>query len=56
MKLLAGNSNRTLAEAIANYLDLPLTRAQVRKFADNELFVTIDENVRGEDVFVDVGN
>ena len=52
MKLLAGNSNRTLAEAIANYLDLPLTRAQVRKFADNELFVTIDENVRGEDVFL----
>jgi ribose-phosphate pyrophosphokinase len=52
MKLLAGNSNRTLAQAIANYLDLPLTRAQVRKFADNELFVTIDENVRGEDVFL----
>ena len=52
MKLLAGNSNRTLAEAIAEYLDLPLTRAQVRKFADNELFVTIDENVRGEDVFL----
>jgi ribose-phosphate pyrophosphokinase len=52
MKLLAGNSNRTLAEAIADYLDLPLTKAQVRKFADNELFVTIDENVRGEDVFL----
>ena len=52
MKLLAGNSNRILAEAIAGYLDLPLTRAQVRKFADNELFVTIDENVRGEDVFL----
>ena len=52
MKLLAGNSNRTLAEAIADYLDLPLTRAQVRRFADNEVFVTIDENVRGEDVFV----
>ena len=52
MKLLAGNSNRTLAQAIASYLDLPLTRAQVRKFADNELFVAIDENVRGEDVFL----
>ena len=52
MKLLAGNSNRTLAEAIARYLDLPLTKAQVRKFADHELFVTIDENVRGEDVFL----
>ena len=52
MKLLAGNSNRTLAQAIAEYLDMPLTRAQVRRFADNEVFVTIDENVRGEDVFV----
>jgi ribose-phosphate pyrophosphokinase len=52
MKLLAGNSNRTLAEAIASHLDLPLTRAQVRRFADNEVFVAIDENVRGEDVFV----
>jgi ribose-phosphate pyrophosphokinase len=52
MKLLAGNSNRTLATAIAEYLDMPLTKAQVRRFADNEVFVTIDENVRGEDVFV----
>jgi ribose-phosphate pyrophosphokinase len=52
MKLLAGNSNRPLAQGIADHLDLPLTRAQVRRFADNEVFVTIDENVRGEDVFV----
>jgi len=52
MKLLAGNSNRTLATHIAEYLDMPLTKAQVRRFADNEVFVTIDENVRGEDVFV----
>jgi ribose-phosphate pyrophosphokinase len=52
MKLLSGNSNRTLAAAIAQYLDMPLTKAQVRRFADNEVFVTIDENVRGEDVFV----
>jgi ribose-phosphate pyrophosphokinase len=52
MKLLAGNSNRTLADAIAAYLDTPLCRAQVRRFADNEIFVTIDENVRGEDVFI----
>src|SRR6202161_1525985 len=52
MKLLAGNSNRTLAAAIADFLDSPLTGAQVRRFADNEVFVTIDENVRGEDVFV----
>jgi ribose-phosphate pyrophosphokinase len=52
MKLLAGNSNRTLAEAIGDYLDSPLTGAQVRRFADNEVFVAIEENVRGEDVFV----
>ena len=52
MKLLAGNSNRKLAEDIASHLDLPLTRAQVRRFADNEVFVAIDENVRGEDVFI----
>ena len=52
MKLLAGNSNPTLAAAVADHLDLPLTRAQLRRFADKEVFVTIDENVRGEDVFV----
>ena len=52
MKLLAGNSNRALAEAVASHLDLPLTRAQVKRFADNEVWVTIDENVRGEDVFI----
>src|SRR4051812_8600520 len=52
MKLLAGNSNRSLAEAIGDYLDLPLTQAQVRRFADNEVFVVVEENVRGEDVFV----
>src|ERR671913_2525843 len=52
MKLVAGNSNRPLAEAIANYLDVPLARAQVRRFADMEIFVEVQENVRGEDVFV----
>ena len=52
MKLLAGNSNASLAAAIGDYLDMPLTHAQVRRFADMEVFVTIDENVRGEDVFV----
>ncbi|MDO1559864.1 ribose-phosphate pyrophosphokinase [Brevundimonas sp. 2R-24] len=52
MKLLAGNANPTLAQAIADHLGQPLTLAQVRRFADNEVFVTIDENVRGEDVFV----
>ena len=52
MKILAGNSNLPLARAIADYLDLPLTKADVRKFADDEVFVEIHENVRGEDVFV----
>ena len=52
MKLLAGNSNRALSEAIAAYLNTPLTRAIVRRFADMEVFVEIQENVRGEDCFV----
>ena len=52
MKLVAGNSNRSLAEAIAAYLNLPLTDASVRRFADMEVFVEIQENVRGEDVFI----
>ena len=52
MKLLAGNSNRAIADAIAAYLKLPLTKAAVRRFADMEIFVEIQENVRGEDMFV----
>ena len=52
MKLLAGNSNRALAEAIAQYVKLPFTKAQVRRFADMEVFVEVQENVRGEDMFV----
>jgi len=52
MKLLAGNSNLPLARAIAGYLELPLTAADVRRFADDEIFVEIHENVRGEDLFV----
>jgi ribose-phosphate pyrophosphokinase len=52
MKILACNSNRPLAEAIAAYLTLPLTKASVRRFSDMEVFVEILENVRGEDVFV----
>ena len=52
MKILTGNSNRPLAEAISAYLDLPLTQASVRRFSDMEVFVEINENVRGEDVFV----
>lgn len=52
MKLIAGNSNRRLADSIALHLKLPLTKASIRRFADNEIFVEIEENVRGEDVFV----
>jgi ribose-phosphate pyrophosphokinase len=52
MKLLTGNSNRPLAEAICASLNLPLTKASVRRFSDMEVFVEIHENVRGEDVFV----
>ena len=52
MKIMAGNSNLPLARAIAGYLELPLTDASVRRFADEEVFVEIHENVRGEDVFL----
>jgi len=52
MKLMTGNANRALAQSIADYLELPLTDASVRRFADEEIFVEIHENVRGEDVFV----
>jgi len=52
MKLIACNANLPLAEAIADHLDCPLTDAEVKNFADNEIFVRINENVRGEDVFV----
>ena len=52
MRLLAGNSNRPLAEAIAAFLGTPLTAATVQRFADMEVFVEIQENVRGEDVFL----
>jgi ribose-phosphate pyrophosphokinase len=52
VKLVAGNSNRPLAEAIASYLDVPLAKCNVRRFADMEIFVEVLENVRGEDVFI----
>lgn len=52
MKILSGNSNLPLARSIAAYLEMPLTDASVRRFADEEIFVEIHENVRGEDVFV----
>ena len=52
MKLISGNANQTLAKAIAEHLDLPLAEAEFRRFKDNEIFVEIKENVRGEDVFI----
>ncbi|HEY0026572.1 MAG TPA: ribose-phosphate pyrophosphokinase [Allosphingosinicella sp.] len=52
MKLMSGNSNLPLVRAIGSYLDLPITNVSVRRFADEEVFVEIHENVRGEDVFV----
>ncbi|SIQ22287.1 ribose-phosphate pyrophosphokinase [Rhizobium sp. RU35A] len=52
MKVFAGNSNRHLADAICSYLNVPVGKASVRRFADQEIFVEIQENVRGEDVFV----
>jgi ribose-phosphate pyrophosphokinase len=52
IKLVAGNSNPALAQAIAEGLNLPLTKASVRRFSDLEIFVEILENVRGEDIFI----
>ncbi len=52
MKIVSGNSNKPLAEAISASLNLPLTKASIRRFSDMEIFVEIQENVRGEDVFV----
>ncbi|HET6607530.1 MAG TPA: ribose-phosphate pyrophosphokinase [Rhodopila sp.] len=52
MKIVACNSNRPLADDVARILDIPLTKASVRRFADMEVFVEIQENVRGQDVFV----
>ena len=52
MKLVSGNSNIPLAKEISNYLGIPLLKATIKKFPDKEIFVEIQENVRGEDVFV----
>ena len=52
MKLMCGNANRPLAKAIADYLDAPLSDVEIERFADGELFVRIDENMRGQDVFI----
>ncbi len=52
MKLVTGNSNLTVAKAVSKYLEIPLTDASVKRFADKEIVVEIHENVRGEDVFI----
>ncbi len=52
MTLVSGNSNRALADAVATCLEIPLTAATVKRFADKEIFVEIHDNVRGEDVFI----
>ncbi len=52
MKLMCGNANKPLAQAIADSLDAPLSNVEIEAFADGELFVRIDENMRGEDVFI----
>ncbi|MEI8145911.1 MAG: ribose-phosphate pyrophosphokinase, partial [Alphaproteobacteria bacterium] len=52
IKIVSGNANRPLAEAIGAYLGTPLTKASVRRFADMEIFVEIQENVRGEDMYI----
>lgn len=52
MKLISGNSNRPLAEAVSAHLKTPLTQASIRRFSDMEVFAEIQENVRGEDVFI----
>ena len=52
MKLVSGNSNRDLAENIGKYLNTPLADCTVKKFSDKEIFVEMNENCRGEDVFI----
>ncbi|MBU4033662.1 MAG: ribose-phosphate pyrophosphokinase-like domain-containing protein, partial [Proteobacteria bacterium] len=52
MKVFAGNANPALAGDICNYLGVPLSKAEVRRFSDGEIFVEIGENVRGRDVFI----
>ena len=52
MKLIAGNSNIELAESISSYVGVKLANASIRNFADGEIFVKINENIRGEDVYI----
>ena len=52
MKIISGTSNPKLASEIADVLDIPLTSMDIERFRDQEIFVRINENVRGEDVFI----
>ncbi len=52
LRLVSGNSNRPLSEGISTHIGVPLARSQVKRFADMEIFVEIQENVRGQDCFV----
>src|SRR5262249_57470826 len=52
LKLFSGNANRPLADEIAQYLSLPVSDAEISRFSDGEVFVQVNENVRGTDVFV----
>ena len=52
MKIIACNSNKILAESICSYIGVKLANTSLRKFADREIFVEINENIRGEDVFI----
>ena len=52
IEILAGNANKPLAEAIAKELNLPLSNAEVGKFSDGEISITLPESVRGKDVFI----
>src|SRR2546422_11450504 len=52
LKLFSGNANRALAEEIAQYLRVPVSDAEVTRFSDGEIYVQVNENVRGADVFL----
>ena len=52
IEVLAGNSNRPLAEAVAAELGIPLSNAEVGKFSDGEISITLPQTVRGRDVFI----
>ncbi len=52
MKIFSGNSNIAFAESVAKYMDMSLSKAIVKRFADNEIFVEVQETVRGQDVYI----